>query len=118
MMTRPRSPGVISLPISSSSPPLSSWVRERYPEKRAGQEHPVIHPHLEAVGGEVHHLRRYESYPDISFLLEKEPFTDDEDIAIITDIFKRESINVRASLRFVRFIDSDPGEVLNAIDIH
>ncbi len=79
---------------------------------------PVIHPHLEAVDGEVHHLRRYGSYPDISFLLEKEPFTDDEDISIITDIFKRESINVRASLRFVRFIDSDPGEVLNALDIH
>lgn len=79
---------------------------------------PLVHPHLEEVGGEVHHLKRYDRYPDISFVLARESFTDDEDIAICTDIFKRESINVRASLGFVKFVDQPVEEVLHAIAVH
>ncbi|TFH42705.1 MAG: flavodoxin family protein [Chrysiogenales bacterium] len=79
---------------------------------------PLVHPHLEDVDGEAHHKKRYDKYPTISFLLQKEPFTDDEDIAIVSDIFKRESINVRSTLGFVRFIDSPVQEVLDAINIH
>lgn len=79
---------------------------------------PLVHPHLEDVGGEVHHKKRYDKYPTISFLLQKEPFTDNEDIEIVSDIFKRESINVRSVLGFVRFIDSPVEEVVNEINIH
>ena len=79
---------------------------------------PLVHPHLEDVDSEVHHKKRYDKYPIISFLLEKESFTDDEDIAIVTGIFQREAINVRSSLGFVRFIDTPVKEVLHAIDIH
>lgn len=78
----------------------------------------LVHPHLEEVDGEVHHRKRYDRYPVISFLLEKEACTDDEDIAIATDIFRREAINVRASLGFVHFTESPLEEVLHAIDIH
>ena len=79
---------------------------------------PLVHPHLEDVDNEVHHKKRYDKYPVISFLLEKESFTDAEDIAIVTGIFQREAINVRSSLGFVRFIDTPVQEVLHAIDIH
>ncbi len=79
---------------------------------------PLVHPHLEDVGGEAHHKKRYDKYPTMSFLLQRESFTDDEDIEIISDIFKRESINVRSKLGFIRFIDSPVQEVVNEINIH
>ena len=63
----------------------------------------LVHPHLEEVDGEVHHKKRYDHYPVISFLLEKEAATDDEDIAIATDIFRRQAINVRAIPWFCPF---------------
>ena len=78
---------------------------------------PLVHPHLEEVDGEVHHKKRYDKYPVISFLLEEESFTDAEDIAIATGIFQREAINVRSSLGFVHFIETPVKEVLNAINI-
>ncbi|MDD5167210.1 MAG: flavodoxin family protein [Syntrophales bacterium] len=79
---------------------------------------PLVHPHLEEVDGEVHHKKRYDAYPVISFVLEKEPFTDNEDITIISDIFRREAINVRSRLGFVHFTDSPVEEVDYAINIH
>jgi len=79
---------------------------------------PLVHPHLEEVDGEVHHKKRYDKYPLISFLLEKEASTDDEDIAIASDIFRREAINVRASLGFIHFTETPVEEVLHAINIH
>ena len=79
---------------------------------------PLVHPHLEAVDGETHHKKRYDRYPAISFLLQRESFTDDEDISIVTDIFNRESINLRSTLGFIRFIDTPVKEVLDAIDVH
>lgn len=79
---------------------------------------PLIHPHLEDLNGEIHHKKRYDQYPVISFLLEKETATDDEDMAIATEIFRREAINVRTRLGFVRFTESPVEEVLNAIDIY
>ena len=79
---------------------------------------PLVHPHLEEIGGEVHHKKRYDKYPVISFLLEKEASTDEEDIAIASEIFRREAINVRASLGFIHFTETPVQEVLHAIDVH
>jgi len=79
---------------------------------------PIIHPHLEEVDGEVHHKKRYDRYPIISYLLEKEACTDDEDIAIAMDIFRRQAVNVRASLGFVHFIESPVEEIIHAINVH
>lgn len=78
----------------------------------------LVHPHLEEVAGEVHHKKRYDKYPHISFLLEKEASTDDEDIAIATDIFRRQSINVWAPLGFVHFIETPVLEVVHAVNVH
>lgn len=78
----------------------------------------LVHPHLEEVDGEVHHKKRYDQYPDISFLLEKEASTDDEDLAIARDIFQRQAINVRAPLGFVHFTETPVEEIINAINVH
>jgi multimeric flavodoxin WrbA len=78
----------------------------------------LVHPHLEEVAGEVHHKKRYDRYPIISFLLEKEAATDDEDIAIAMDIFHRQAINVRAQLGFVHFTETPVEETIHAINIH
>ncbi|HLZ19820.1 MAG TPA: flavodoxin family protein [Smithellaceae bacterium] len=78
----------------------------------------LVHPHLEEVDGEVHHKKRYDKYPLLSFLLEKEPTTDEEDIAIATDIFRRQAVNVWTSLGFVYFIETPVEEIIHAINIH
>jgi len=78
----------------------------------------LVHPHLEEVDGEVHHKKRYDKYPLISFLLEKEPTTDEEDIAIATDIFRREAFNVWSSLGFVHFTETPVEEIIHAINVH
>lgn len=78
----------------------------------------LVHPHLEDVAGEVHHKKRYDKYPLLSYLLEKEATTDDEDIAIATDIFRRQAVNVWTRLGFVHFTETPVKEVIHAIDIH
>ena len=78
----------------------------------------LVHPHLEDVDGEVHHKKRYDNYPRISYLLEKEATTDDEDIEIATDIFRRQAVNVWTSLGFVHFTKTPVEEILHAIDVH
>ncbi len=40
---------------------------------------PVVHPYLEDVDGEAHHMKRYDSYPRLALLLEKESDTDEEE---------------------------------------
>lgn len=78
----------------------------------------LVHPHLEEVNEEVHHKKRYDQYPVLSFLLEKEACTDDEDIAIVTDIFRRQAINGRASFGFVHFTETPVEDIIHAINIH
>src|SRR5512145_1594239 len=78
----------------------------------------LVHPHLEEVDGEVHHKKRYDKYTLLSFLLEKEATTDEEDIAIATDIFRRQAVNVWTSLGFVYFIETPVEEIIHAINIH
>lgn len=76
---------------------------------------PLIHPYLEDVGGEVHHLKRYKKYPVMALLLEKSGDTDDEDIEIINDIFSRAAINLQSSLKFVKLTNSPVEEAANAL---
>jgi len=79
---------------------------------------PLMHPHLEEVHGEMHHKKRYEKYPEIGIILQREETTDDEDIEIAHDIFKRMCINMRTDLSFVELTDKKPQEVAHAVDVH
>lgn len=76
---------------------------------------PLIHPYLEDVGGEVHHMKRYKKYPVMALLLEKTGDTDDEDIEIINDIYQRAALNLQSSLMFVRLTNSPAEEAARAL---
>ncbi len=76
---------------------------------------PLIHPYLEDIDGEVHHMKRYEKYPVMGLLLEKSGDTDDEDITIITEIFERAALNLQSRLGFVKLTTSPVEEIANEI---
>ncbi len=85
--------------------------------KRANERFiPLIHPYIAFAEGECHHRRRYDRYPGLSILLHRGPDTDDDDISIITDIYKREAINFKTSLRCALLTDQSVSEVSHAID--
>ena len=76
---------------------------------------PLIHPYLEDVDGEVHHMKRYKKYPALALLLEKNEDTDDEDLEIIKEIFGRAALNLRSSLKFLKLTESGTEEIVNEI---
>ena len=61
--------------ISSDMVVLSSPIFMGYPSALAKNALdriiPLLHPHLEDFGGEVHHRMRYNKYPQLALLLEK-----------------------------------------------
>jgi multimeric flavodoxin WrbA len=77
---------------------------------------PLIHPYFELVDGEVHHLARYDKYPLMALLLEKGKEVDEEDIEIISDIYRRDAINLKTSFGFTRFTSDPIEEVANEIN--
>lgn len=76
----------------------------------------VLHPYIEFIDGESHHQKRYEKYPQTGLLLEKTPGTDPEDIEIITDIYKRDAINLRTKLSFSELTTTPVKQICDAID--
>lgn len=76
---------------------------------------PLIHPYLEDIEGEVHHMKRYKKYPQLALLLEKSGDTDEEDIEIINNIFLRAAINLQSSLKFLKLTNSPAEEAAHAI---
>jgi multimeric flavodoxin WrbA len=77
---------------------------------------PLVHPYIEIVHGECHHLARYDKYPVMGVLLEKGGDTDDEDLEIITDIYRRMAINFKTTLAFVKLTLDPVEEVVSEID--
>lgn len=65
----------------------------------------LLHPYIQMIHKESHHRKRYEHYPKIGLLLEKEHDTDEEDVEIISDIYKRFAINFHSELVFVKLMD-------------
>lgn len=61
---------------------------------------PLIHPYMEVVHNEAHHLKRYKRYPRLGLLVEKEPDTDQVDLRIVTDILSRTALNFKSRLEF------------------
>jgi multimeric flavodoxin WrbA len=77
---------------------------------------PLIHPYLEGVDNEAHHMKRYDSYPAMSLFLEKEEDTDDEDMKIVGEMFQRACINLKSSLKFFLTTESPLQEVIHEIN--
>jgi len=76
---------------------------------------PLIHPYLAVDQGETHHLKRYEKYPRVGMLVEREEDTTDHDLKIITDIFSRTALNFKTKLEFMETTDLDLGDLSNKI---
>lgn len=79
---------------------------------------PLMHPYLEDVDGEAHHMKRYSKYPSLGLLLEKETDTDSEDVKIVGDIFMRAAIDIRCDLKFVKYTDEGIKGVLDEVNVH
>jgi len=75
---------------------------------------PLIHPYFVVVQGEAHHRARYDRYPLVGLLLQRENDTDETDIRLITDIFSRTSLNFISRLSFTRLTDQPVEEVAHA----
>jgi len=73
---------------------------------------PLMHPHLEEVHEEIHHKKRYETYPSLGIIIEKEEDTDPEDLEIAENLFRRMALNMRTDLKFITEIDKAVEEVL------
>ena len=61
---------------------------------------PLAHPYIEIEGGEMHHMRRYERYPQIGLLLSPGADTDAEDIEITRTMWARMARNLKSALAF------------------
>lgn len=85
-------------------------------EKTKDKLIPLVHPYVEFVQGECHHLKRYDVYPKIGLLLEKTPGTDEEDIEITFDMFKRFALNLKSELVLSALTTQSAQEVSDAID--
>ncbi len=62
---------------------------------------PLIHPYMVVDQNEAHHLPRYEKYPRVGLLVEKEADTMEKDLEIITNIFSRTALNFKSKLDFM-----------------
>jgi multimeric flavodoxin WrbA len=77
---------------------------------------PLVIPYVRFFDGESHHPARYDRYPKMAVLLQPEDDTDDEDIAIITDMYRRDALNFHASFAFTKLFTDPVEEIADAID--
>jgi len=61
---------------------------------------PIIHPYLSIREGEIHHRKRYRKYPLLGVIVEEEKDTNDTDIEIAKEIYRRLSINMASKVAF------------------
>ncbi len=76
---------------------------------------PLIHPYGVVDQNEAHHRPRYERYPRLGLLLEKEAATDETDLAIVSDILARTALNFKSCLEFTLTTGQPVDELAQAI---
>ncbi len=76
---------------------------------------PLVHPYIELVQNEAHHIRRYPSYPRLGLLVQKERDTDEEDLQIVKSIYERLALNFKTELAVFQTTDVKETEVADAI---
>ncbi len=91
---------------------FTSALLKRAHERMLG----LILPYARFFGGESHHVVRYDRYPLMALLLQPEADGDDEDLEIITDIYRRDAINFKTTFQFSKLTTDPVKEVADAID--
>jgi multimeric flavodoxin WrbA len=95
--------------------PLRMGFPDATLKKMMDKSIPLIHPYFVVDHGEAHHRPRYERYPRIGLLLQKEADTDAEDLRIVRDIFSRTALNMKSRLEFAFTTEQPVDEVTCAI---
>ncbi|MBI4731257.1 MAG: flavodoxin family protein [Chloroflexi bacterium] len=84
--------------------------------KMAMDKHlPLIHPYMVVDHGEAHHRKRYARYPRLGLLVEKEPSTDERDLQIVSDIYRRTALNFKTRLEFSLTTDAPTADLVRRI---
>ena len=75
---------------------------------------PILHPHFEVVGGEIHHRARYARYPRMALLYGADGCdAEDEDLLVL--LYRRLATNMRTTLAFAASTSRSPEEVCHAL---
>ena len=77
---------------------------------------PLVLPYTGLYHEESHHHPRYDNYPAMGLLIQPDSDTDEEDIEIITDIYRRDSLNFHADLVFTGLTTDSIEKVTNEIN--
>lgn len=75
----------------------------------------LLHPYIDIVEGEVHHQKRYPDYPTWGLLLARGADTDDEDLAIIEQVYRRAALNFKTTLSWIKTTENSIEEVMHEI---
>ena len=95
--------------------PLRMGFPDATLKKMMDKSIPLIHPYFVVDHGEAHHRPRYDRYPRIGLLLQKEVDTDAEDLRIVGDILSRTALNMKSRLEFAFTTEQPMDEVARAI---
>jgi multimeric flavodoxin WrbA len=80
-------------------------------KRAADQMIPLVHPYIVIEGGEMHHLPRYDHYPQMGLLLGAGPDTDREDLEITEKMWSRMARNMKSRLVCTAVADRPAKEV-------
>ena len=95
--------------------PLRMGFPDAILKKMMDKSIPLIHPYFVVEHGEAHHRPRYERYPRVGLLLQKEADTDTEDLRLVGDIFSRTALNMKSRLEFAFTTEQPVDAVARAI---
>jgi multimeric flavodoxin WrbA len=95
--------------------PLRMGFPDAALKKMMDKSIPLIHPYFVVDHGEAHHRPRYDHYPRIGLLTQKEADTDTEDLRIVGDIFSRTALNMKSRLEFAFTTETPVDGVARAI---
>lgn len=79
--------------------------------KKALDKHiPLVHPYIELVNGECHHLKRYDRYPQVG-LIYVDDSLNEGDFHITKHLLERAALNFKTELSLAVHITSNTGEL-------
>ena len=76
---------------------------------------PLLHPYIEIEGGEMHHRKRYERYPDVGLLVSAGADTDAEDLELTRHLWERLARDFKSRLAFMAVADRSSREVADEL---
>jgi multimeric flavodoxin WrbA len=76
---------------------------------------PLLHPYIEIEGGEMHHCKRYERYPDVGLIVSPGSDTDAEDLELTRFLWERLARDFKSRLTLFAVDDRSSKEVADEL---